>query len=290
MKMNSSFSDLFMRLATALKITLPCMSALFISAAVQGADQLSNNPGVIRPTAVRGTQLIVTKADGTEARLSELIGAIVVGVGPKGSSEQFKIAAIEKDSNDPDGDVFLYTFLYQDHQTGEWKNACLPDAKGISKGFPIAGSWDSHGNHIQSKSFTISCTGGAFAKCVRFGYKPWGTSKGGVKLLDYYQACVRMVRADYCGNGQGHTRDGTLIDIFDRLGILREEKDLNLEFEAAWAPDGAVCVAKTRISSWTLDQILMECPERLKGLIGDPKHCNVEQSIKINKALLFNKS
>jgi ADYC domain len=69
-------------------------------------------------------------------------------------------------------------------------------------------------------------------------------------LWDYHQACVRALRADYGGDGAGHTRDGTLVDISDRLGIQPPESDppgAALEFEAAWGPDGAVCIRRTRI-------------------------------------------
>ena len=34
---------------------------------------------------------------------------------------------------------------------------------------------------------------------MRPGYKPWRHSPDGASLLAYYQTCVRLVRADYCG-------------------------------------------------------------------------------------------
>ena len=30
-----------------------------------------------------------------------------------------------------------------------------------------------------------------------------------------HEACVRMVRADYCGDGRSHTVDGMAIDVWD---------------------------------------------------------------------------
>ncbi len=59
-----------------------------------------------------------------------------------------------------------------------------------------------------------------------------------------------MVTADYGGDGISHTRDGTLIDFSDRLGLQRPQRGPSwhaLSFEAAWGPDGAVCVRRTRI-------------------------------------------
>src|SRR6202162_534078 len=37
-------------------------------------------------------------------------------------------------------------------------------------------------------------------KCVRYGYHPWEQAPDGRPMRDYYDACVRMVRADYCGD------------------------------------------------------------------------------------------
>jgi hypothetical protein len=33
-----------------------------------------------------------------------------------------------------------------------------------------------------------------------------------------------MIRADYCGRGTPHTRDGTLLDLCDKVGINRGEQ------------------------------------------------------------------
>ena len=71
--------------------------------------------------------------------------------------------------------------------------------------------------HRDQNAFALICTGGAIGKCVRWGYKPWRSGPDGVALWDYHQACVRMVRADYGGDGVGHTRDNTPVDVFDRL-------------------------------------------------------------------------
>jgi hypothetical protein len=64
-------------------------------------------------------------------------------------------------------------------------------------------------------------------------------------LRDAYNACVRLVRADYAGDGRGTTRNGQPIDIYDAFGI---QKPANAyEFEAGWNSDGAVCVRHVRV-------------------------------------------
>jgi hypothetical protein len=65
--------------------------------------------------------------------------------------------------------------------------------------------------------------------------------------LPTIKPAVRLVRADYCGDGIGHTRDGTPIDIFDAIGIQHDEPAPGMTFEAAWRADGAVCVRHTRL-------------------------------------------
>jgi hypothetical protein len=67
----------------------------------------------------------------------------------------------------------------------------------------------------------------------------------------------------------GTTRDGTPIDVWDRIGLQNPDRSAKLRFEAAWSPRGAVCVARTRIpDNVTLDDLARSCPERLAGRTG----------------------
>jgi hypothetical protein len=85
----------------------------------------------------------------------------------------------------------------------------------------------------------------------------------------YYQACVRMVRADYCGDGVGHTKNGTPIDLFDRIGVQKDEPAEGMGFEAAFGPAGAVCVRHPRWRELVdLDALEAACP-RLAGHLGE---------------------
>lgn len=179
----------------------------------------------------------------------DLTGAILDAADEAGQIITVRIDAVTRDPADTDGDVWLHRFSILDTGTQGWRELCPPAPDGTVAGFPLTGSWKA-GRHLRgSAGFTVTCASGAIGKCVRFGYKPWREANG-ESLWDYHQACVRMVMADYGGDGIGHTRDGTLIDIFDRLGIQRIEPDPRgraLEFEAAWGPDGAICVRRTRI-------------------------------------------
>lgn len=90
--------------------------------------------------------------------------------------------------------------------------------------------------------------------------------------------CTRLARADYCGNGVSHTRDGTLINVWDNLpapGPIQGHghTPFGMVFEAGWDTGGAVCLSHER---WLLggSTIALGCPQRLilPGL--GPKVCD----------------
>ena len=83
------------------------------------------------------------------------------------------------------------------------------------------------------------CRGAVLAKCTEFGYRRWATATrcslgsgcSDVALAPIHQACTRMMRADYCGDGMPNTVDGHPIDIYDALGVNVEEEP-KWKFEA----------------------------------------------------------
>jgi hypothetical protein len=104
-----------------------------------------------------------------------------------------------------------------------------------------------------------------------------------------------MIRADYCGTGVAHTKEGTEIDIYDRLGIQKQTNNSGMKFEAAWNPDGAVAISRTRFPE-TLAQIKSECPERFKPFQGEHT-ADIDTATSLSliqqyapKALIFNDS
>jgi len=220
---------------------------------------------------VVGTLFRVTMPDGRVLTSPELTGAVLDVADEAGRIMTVRIEAVARDPSDGDGDVWLHRFSVLDAGTEGFRELCTPAPDGTVAGFPVAGSWTSDRRHLrESSGFTVTCASGAVGKCVRFGYKPWLEAQG-VSLWDYHQSCVRMVTADYGGDGVGHTRDGTVIDPFDRLGIQRPELDPRgraLEFEAAWGPEGAICVRRTRIPELLSTDELIEHYPHLAGRIG----------------------
>jgi hypothetical protein len=136
---------------------------------------------------------------------------------------------------------------------------------------------------------TIACTNGAIAKCIRLGYKPWKDAPDR-PMRALHQACTRMIRADYCGDGRTHTKDGTNIDVFDSYGVQRRaETDPAIEvFEAAWDADGAVYLNVPRFGD-DVASVVAECPEKLAGRTSKDVTLTSDQVIaRYGRALVMN--
>jgi hypothetical protein len=224
-------------------------------------------PAAAQSVTVQGTQFRVALADGRVLPQRALKGVVLAFGDGSGAQRRLRIDSVEPDPKDPAGEVMLYGLSEQDAQSGEWRNACLPDPDGRRLGFPLAGAFTADGRYEPaSGKLLITCTGGADGKCVRFGYKPWGHAPDGSSLLPYYQACVRLVRADYAGDGRGTTRNGQPIDLYDDLGVQAPAGAY--AFEAGFAPEGATCVRHVRVKeNATLASVEASAP-RLAGRTG----------------------
>lgn len=238
-----------------------------------------------------GTRTISTAQNTKIVKGKDLKGAQFNAVDEQGRKLNFEIKDVELDPKDREKETYLYTVFYLDSADSQWKNLCTPDAENVAKAIPLTGSWDETGKHTESSDIiTFGCTSGVLAKCVRFGYKPWKTVKG-KSLREYHQACTRMARADYCGNGKSHTREGTPIDVYDELGIQKKTPNNGMVFEAAWSSDGATFINRPR---WfeTVSEIRQECHNKLKGRINEGGSWTTAQKAKQNlpNSLLFNDS
>jgi hypothetical protein len=113
------------------------------------------------------------------------------------------------------------------------------------------------------------------------------TDASSPSYLALYNACLRMVRADYGGDGNGTTRNGMRIDLYDARGIEVPANDPRMAFEAGWTDAGAVCVNHPRVvENVTLADIATRWP-RLAGKTG--AICT-EEFARSRGALLFNRS
>lgn len=200
-----------------------------------------------------------------------------------GSALSLRIDAIESVKYRDDPNLIHYQVSYET-QSG-WQNLCGEDEYGYPLGaIPLLGRWDysegteTGGSKIEDDTvFTFACEGYVLHKCVIAQYKPWETvlvcnqdkkknQCTEVSLSEYHQACTRMLRADFCGDGTSYTQNNVQVSLYDGIGIRLDSEDW--AFEAEWDEDGAICLTDPR-----LEQSEIHCREELKDdTCGDPSH------------------
>lgn len=234
------------------------------------------NGELINSGRLDGSLLSYTKSNGKIVGGQDLVG-IKMPLGNDGdSSIKVRIDAVTQNAA-----TGVYEYVVSAKFKTAWQPLCGIDPATGSPitAIPIAGRYDSvTGNYAASNGdFTFACTTGALGKCILWGYQPWAARQECLSnrncksqsVQPWHQACVHMVRADYCGDGVSHTRNGTEIDIWDILGI-QSQGDTNWTMEAEWTASGAQCIRHTRWlqadgsqSTTDLEYIQSHCPERL---------------------------
>ena len=143
-------------------------------------------------------------------------------------------------------DVYFYR-VENEVSNDVYEPACLDGAGNPVEAIALRNSWDPDtGARIdQGDAITWACRGAALAKAVEWGYRPWVSNA----MKDAHEAAVRMIRADYFGDGLTHTTNGNAIDVSDKWGI--QTSDTTWPIEAKWGPDGAVCLNTPRKLFWS---------------------------------------
>ena len=186
-----------------------------------------------------GSVLTIKGKKGVVSTGTALVGAAIeyeLSEGGKGKKKSVRIAGVAPLALG--SDVMLYQLEIYD---GTWKPLCENGKEAILLG----DLWDpASGERISDASdgtLTFACRGAALAKCVEYGYRPWA-SVANTSLRDHHQACTRMVRADYCGEGVSHTANGTPIHVLDQVGVQNVDPNVNYVVEAEWGLEGATCL------------------------------------------------
>ena len=208
---------------------------------------MSINGMSINGMSINGSELTGVTSGGPVSGTG-LVGATIVGQLSSGASLSLRIDAAGALAA-PNTDVWAYEVSI-DTDTG-WEPLCGTDAGGTPiRAIPLAGTWNYQagvaggGSWTASSSlYTFGCRGAALAKCVEYGYKPWQTV-GGTSLRDHHQACTRMLRADYCGDGSSWTANGTPINLYDDVGL--QSDDASWLVDAEWTANGAICTNNIR--------------------------------------------
>ena len=147
--------------------------------------------------------------------------------------------------------LVLSTVRHRELPGGDWVNSCENGAKAVL----LQGDWDLQtGQRISagSDALTFACLGAALGDCATWGYIP-GELYNNVSLDAYHEACTRLKRADYCGDGTHHTENGHIIDVYDAQGIQTPVTVGSWNVEAMWGPNGAICASMTRLRDYTTD-------------------------------------
>jgi hypothetical protein len=229
-------------------------------------------------TSLKGTVLGGTLPDGKAVGDTDLVGALMTGVCSHGGEVTLRIDDIDA-SEDPE--IHLYAVSYDNGS--QWQSICGYDGEGAPiRAIPLSGTWDhsagtpTGGDHIEDQALiTFACLGSTLAKCTLLGYEPWmyaGECRQGschaLPLRALHQACVRMMRADYCGDGQAHTIGHVPVNVWDGLEIqLRSEVSDDWKLEAEWTPEGAACIKDLRYDpgSATSEYVRARCEHRLSA-------------------------
>jgi hypothetical protein len=234
--------------------------------------------GALDALHIERGELVATRGT-TTLRGTALVGAQLLA-DVQGSSEgapatavaRYQITSIVPEDAvhyDPTGtgNTWLYTLEQWVDDTASWQPACPTDSDGRSAAIPMTATWNNHGDRVESTTqFTFGCTTGVIAKCYRWGYRPWLNGYGHMAATHW--TCTRLARADYCGDGVPHTRNGTTINLWDTLphggiqhhGLLAP---LGMIFEAGWNTQGAVCLSRARWLDLDGAALAALCPSRL---------------------------
>jgi hypothetical protein len=259
------------------------IATLFAAVLAIDATQAQTTHGL----RVEGTRFVIDDADGHSLRGSDLTGAEL----DLGALGVVRVVAVEQDATARFDEVWLHTLELRQPGSMLFSNFCAPDPKGDRRVVVYPGYFDDARRYVaDNERFSMSCVSGVEAKCLRWGYLPWRKAPNtGESLKPYYEACIHLARADYCGDNRPSTRNGTSIDIYDRVGVQQQTTGLaGMKFEAGWNVDGAVCANHTRIpQNLTLDQLPDRCARFTAATVGAA--CT-ELSAAAHGALLFNRS
>lgn len=258
------------------------LAALFCVGCDDQLEPLERKPVSI---AVHGTTFEVVDSKGQRWNSRGLVGSVLTV--PLGKSDaRIRIDSVSSNVGGPT-EVVLHQFSVASSD-GTWRPLCNPALDGRRTGFPLRGRWTEKGLLRESgpTEFEIVCAAGAQGKCILLGYLPWRRFPNGTTGFEIFNACVRMIRADYAGVGKSMTMNGTPITVSDKFGI--QTGALNAPpFEAGWSAAGAVCVHHPRVREHTSLKQIEENAPRLKGLTG--RVCTREKAEALG-ALIFNGS
>lgn len=230
---------------------------------------------------LNGVHLNGTELRGTPEGSVEIGDDDMIGIKSLATLSDQSTIEVKIDDVDLIDSRYYYTVSYTTDHGSSWQLLCGEVSSIPVQALLLTNRWDNvTGARItDSDMITVACQGSALAKCAEWGYAPWAAdivesdagnvNQHNIPLAELHQACTRMVRGDYCGDGTPHTFAGTMINVWDHFKRQERDTGSTMPFEAEWSPDGAVCIKHTRwrqsSSNPTYDHIMTNCSSRWAG-------------------------
>jgi hypothetical protein len=161
-----------------------------------------------------GSELRVTTTGGTTLAGTQLVDTVLHFGLVEGAPKKRKVKIAGVTPPGPGSEIWLYDLNIKD-SSGPWQPLCVDALGQPTQAILVGDVWDpSTGDRVAPATalVTLACRDAAVGKCAEWGYYPW-------LMPEYHQACTRMIRADYCGDGNSHTVDGVLIHVLDEIGV-----------------------------------------------------------------------
>lgn len=90
----------------------------------------------------------------------------------------------------------------------------------------------------------LACDTGATGKAANLGYYDLAKRTG---ELNDFETAIRVLRADYCYDGDSHTKPGVQLLLEDVWGIHAPDEFATDPVEAVWGPEGLLCHGVARL-------------------------------------------
>lgn len=199
--------------------------------------------------------VLIARGDDGRARSGPALrGARLRVHDERGREALVRIDEVLRDPLVPGSALQLFALSRYEPSSQRWRPFCTPGPSGRPLALAVR-----RGDEV-----AFSCTSGATGKCIRIGYYPWAVGPDGASLRPFHEACVKMMRADYCGDGTPYTRAGTPVAWIDRAGMIpawEPRARASLRVEAVWGPEGAICLRRVRHPDLiTLERLSSRCP------------------------------
>ncbi len=214
---------------------------------------------------------LVAKKTGSTLRGVQLLGATILVKEPGLLSLPIPITIAGYDEIDSWAagapDVPAYALVYPDLGTitGS-RNVCNGDVTDVLATAAVVLGGETYNlttkqvNEDMDRWLTIGCAGSAAAKMRLFNYGPQSDfdGEGNPATVDQRQATLKMITADYCGNGTSYTANGTPLQFEDAAGTVPVSGTPGA-IEAVWTAEGALCLGATRVANTTVGCSLPSC-------------------------------